>query len=257
MDNTNPGNRPLGGAPRNGGPQPPQYQRPPQQQWGPGPQPQYQQPQYQQGQYQQPQYPQGQYQQQYQPQWGQQPQYEEKKKSKGSLIAALIAILALLIAAVLAWGYFQGGWFNSNSANGYSSSKMTESPSSGSGDEEDSSSSSSTTSRAEGKDDDESSDSRPEDPQLPSNAVPVNEAARSGKPAGDFNNVYRGSDVTSEPFSLAVRDKFVEQWMDTRDGDATIRVYSTVTGQSYSMDCNDNGKYITCTGGNNAIVYIA
>ena len=38
---------------------------------------------------------------------------------------------------------------------------------------------------------------------------------------------------------------------------ATVTAYSPVTGASYSMRCNDNGSYIACTGGNNAVVYVA
>lgn len=276
-DDTNPGNRPFEGA--SGGPQPPQYgQQPPQQptqQWsvGPGSQNQWN--------------PQAPYQQQPQQQWNpgpgpqqgwypqdpyqQQSVYEEQRKSKGGLIAAITAILALILVAVLAWGYFQGGWFkSSDSVNGYSSATLTEEPNSSSAD--DSRSGGSGASESQERDDDQSDrnqrdgdrdnrqsreESRPENPRLPGNAVAVNEAARSGEPAGNFNNVYRGSDVTSKPFALAVRDTFVGEWLDTRDANMTIDVYSTVTKQTYSMTCRDNGRYVTCTGGNNAVVYIA
>lgn len=295
MDDTNPGNRPLDGTPggsqnpRPQQPQPPQYQRasqqpgpqqgyPPQNQWGPqgGQQGPYQQnpqqwgpgPQGQQGPYQQqyppqnqwglqggPQGPQNQWgpgPQGPQPQYQQQPpQQQDEKKSKGGLIAALIAILALILIAVLAWGYTQQGWFFSDSSRNSAGSTMTQGAGSDSSESSDASESSSAPSS------EESSSARPEDPNLPGSAVPVNDAARNGEPAGDFNNVYRGSDITSEPFSLAVRDAFVEQWIDTKETDVTIDVYSTVTGQTYAMSCSDNGRYITCTGGNNAIVYIA
>ena len=87
--------------------------------------------------------------------------------------------------------------------------------------------------------------------------MPANSAAEESKPAGDFNNVYTGSDLTSKPFAVAVRDAFVTHYLDTDNTSGTVTAYSSVTGQSYSMKCRDNGKYVTCTGGNNAIVYIS
>lgn len=112
----------------------------------------------------------------------------------------------------------------------------------------------------EGADDEASEDeeeSRPAHPKLPSGAVPANSAAEEGKPAGDFNNVYTGSDLTSKPFAVAVRDAFVSHYLDTDRTNGTVSAYSSVTGQTYSMKCRDNGDYVTCTGGNNAIVYIS
>ena len=109
--------------------------------------------------------------------------------------------------------------------------------------------------------DDEASEdeeeSRPAHPKLPSGAVPANSAAEEGKPAGDFNNAYTGSDLTSKPFAVAVRDAFVSHYLDTDRTNGTVSAYSSVTGQTYSMKCRDNGEYVTCTGGNNAIVYIS
>lgn len=102
----------------------------------------------------------------------------------------------------------------------------------------------------------EQQSARPEFPQLPSGAVAVNDAALDGQPGGDFNNVYRGSSVTSSPFSLAVRDAYVRNYVETGQLNATVDVFSTVTNTSYSMSCSDNGQYVTCTGGNNAIVFI-
>ena len=97
---------------------------------------------------------------------------------------------------------------------------------------------------------------RPEYPELPSGAEPVNAAARNNEPGGNFNSVYRGSTVTSESFAKVVRDEYVKHYVDTKELNATISAYSPVTKQTYTMDCSDNGKFVTCTGGNNAIVYI-
>ncbi|MDY6050399.1 MAG: hypothetical protein SPI77_07625 [Corynebacterium sp.] len=87
--------------------------------------------------------------------------------------------------------------------------------------------------------------------ELPSGAVPVG-------PSGTnlFDNQARGSSVTSEPFAIAVGDEFRNQYRATGAAPNSIRVYSTVTGQWYTMSCTDNGRYARCTGGNNAVVYI-
>lgn len=118
------------------------------------------------------------------------------------------------------------------------------------------SSASVTTEPEEDKEADKKDKKRPEDPDLPSAAIPANDAARNGEPAGNFNNVYL-SGPTSEEFALIVRDKFVDQYLDTKETSAVVEAHSPVTGQSYSMDCQDRGGYVHCTGGNDANVYIA
>lgn len=97
---------------------------------------------------------------------------------------------------------------------------------------------------------------RPAYPSLPAGAVAANDAAMSGAAGGDLNNVYRDSTMTSPEFARAVRDAYVEHFLDTKEYNAVITAYSPVTGINYTMDCRDNGEYVTCTGGNNAIVYI-
>lgn len=92
---------------------------------------------------------------------------------------------------------------------------------------------------------------------VPAGAIPANEAARTNAPTGDYNSVWRGTEVTSEPFARAVRDVFVNNYLATNRTEDTIFVYSTVTGQTYEMTCRDHGAYIACRGGNNAVVYIS
>lgn len=98
---------------------------------------------------------------------------------------------------------------------------------------------------------------RPQYPGLPSGAVAANPAAQRGAAAGNFNNVYAGTSVTSQPFARAVRDTYASNFVVTGELNATLNVYSSVTGQSYTMSCSDSGSYVTCTGGNNAVVYIS
>ena len=97
---------------------------------------------------------------------------------------------------------------------------------------------------------------RPEHPQLPNGAVPVNDAARNNEPAGNFNSVYRDSALTTAPFAAVVRDEYVKHYLETRELNATIDAYSPITKITYTMTCADNGEFVTCKGGNNAIVYI-
>lgn len=99
--------------------------------------------------------------------------------------------------------------------------------------------------------------SNPVAPGLPGSAYPANDSAWAGNPGGNFNNVYTGSSVTSEEFARQVRSAFVDFYYDTGLTSGIITAYSPVTGLYYSMDCVDNGSYVTCTGGNNAVVYIS
>lgn len=239
----------------------------PRDQWGSGPQgpqkpqgPQYvyggppqQPPQYQQ----QP----PQYQQQAPRQQPQQPQYipEEsspRRRSKDGWIAA--GIVVLIIAVVIALGAFlYQNYFSDNgdsSASGASGPATSASSAAGEQGASDGVSSSASSSAATSSSQEAG---RPRDPKLPSGAIPANDAARSGAPAGDFNNVYRGTTITSEPFAQSVRDAFVRYYLDTDKTTGMVDAYSSVTGKHYSMDCSDNGDYVTCRGGNDAVVYIS
>jgi hypothetical protein len=56
--------------------------------------------------------------------------------------------------------------------------------------------------------------------------------------------------VTSCPFALLVR----QAWEAAPGATNTLRVFSPVTGQVYTMSCAPSGSGITCSGGNNASV---
>lgn len=98
---------------------------------------------------------------------------------------------------------------------------------------------------------------RPTQPALPAGATPANDAAASDTDAGDLNNVYTGSAQTSAEFAQSVRDAFVTGYLESGQLGGQVRVASPVTGERYLMSCEDNGEFITCTGGDNAIVYIS
>lgn len=237
-----------------------QWQVPSQQSGGSGAQPPQNQQQNLQGQqYQQP--PQPHYQPNLQAQQYAYPQEPEKESKFLPILGVVLAVL-LALALVAGAAYYMG-WIGDKDGTDGKNDKAASSSSQSQGEEGESADDEDAA--AEGEDavtDDEEEatddeESRPAHPKLPSGAVPANSAAEEGKPAGDFNNVYTGSDLTSKSFAIAVRDAFVSHYLDTDRTNGTVSAYSSVTGQTYSMKCRDNGEYVTCTGGNNAIVYIS
>ena len=189
-------------------------------------------------------------------QWAQQPpqpqyqyQYGQPAQSRSWMWVLLAIALAVIIATVgvAAWlfGWFGGG---GTQASGPVTSTYTSTVQVAPGQQADAPGTTRTTEPRERERGD-----RP----VPSGSIPANSAARDNAPTGDFNSVWRGTTVTSEPFANAVRDAFVRNYNDTGDTDATLSVFSSVTGQTYTMTCRDNGSYVTCTGGNNAVVHIS
>ena len=51
-------------------------------------------------------------------------------------------------------------------------------------------------------------------------------------------------------FALNVRDAYYE----APGSSATVRVYSPITNETYTMNCRPSGSGVTCSGGNNASV---
>lgn len=202
--------------------------------------------------------------QQYQP-----PQND--KSSGGTRLFFLIAIpllILILIAALLVWKW--DDFFGSDDSGSQGTAIAPQEPGAGSGTEDDADNDAEASDEAQEAEesDSENADSdrergRPSDPDLPDDVVPANAAARNNTPAGDFNNIYTSppgsSSYTSEEFAQAVRDAFVDAYLDSDDMETNhvLDVHSPVTNQSYEMTCRDNGDYIHCTGGNDANVYIA
>lgn len=84
------------------------------------------------------------------------------------------------------------------------------------------------------------------------------ECSGSGDP-GDLNLVYAqdvGGNTTTCSFATNVRNAFVEYYQSTQKLSGTVKATSPATGKTYTMTCNDNGDYVTCTGGTNATVHI-
>jgi hypothetical protein len=92
--------------------------------------------------------------------------------------------------------------------------------------------------------------SRPSSPAPASAPAPVQPTlAPSANTRSCGGGVFANS-VTSCPFALLVR----QAWGEAPGTTNTLRVFSPVTGQVYTMSCAPSGSAITCSGGNNASV---
>lgn len=197
-----------------------------------------------------------------QPDWGQaptpptqpappQPTPPPGRRAGGVLLVLIPVLIIILVVAVLVWKWDDlfGGSDGSDGAT--APTATSQAPTAGAGGEQTTGDAPSETSSA----------ARPDRADLPSGAEPVNAAARNDEPTGNFNSVYKsppvGGSYTSDDFAQAVRDAFVEAYLDDRETDQTLDVRSPVTGDSYRMTCTDEGSYVHCAGGNNANVYIA
>lgn len=183
-------------------------------------------------------------------------QEDEPRQGTSVLVIVLVILAVLAVAAFAAFVYL--GSNRDDSQSGGSSNPATTSAQrtedSGVASEKTADESTETDEETEAPEGEE----RPEHPRLPGNAEAVNDAAKNDEPAGNLNSVWK-SGPTSDEFALDVRDAYVDAYLDGEPDqfDHDVEVRSRVTGQSYPMTCRDNGKYVHCTGGNDANVYIA
>ncbi|WP_373861279.1 serine/threonine-protein kinase [Nocardia caishijiensis] len=85
---------------------------------------------------------------------------------------------------------------------------------------------------------------------LPAGAEPC----ESGSGSGNFSKAAIGNSVTSCPFAQAVRQAYAGG--GSASGPREVVATSPVTGRTYTMTCTPAGKLVTCTGGDNAVVYV-
>ncbi|WP_138998929.1 serine/threonine protein kinase [Rhodococcus zopfii] len=71
--------------------------------------------------------------------------------------------------------------------------------------------------------------------------------------SSSFGTSAVGSTVTSCEFAEEVRAAYLRQGV--RNGTVSIDAYSPVTGRTYTMTCSGSAV-VTCTGGNDAVVYL-
>ncbi|MEV5394439.1 hypothetical protein [Nocardia farcinica] len=62
--------------------------------------------------------------------------------------------------------------------------------------------------------------------------------------------------MTSCPFAEEVRRAYAAEATPGTRAPQTITAVSPVTGRSYTMTCVPDDGLVTCTGGENAIVYV-
>ncbi|QIS14749.1 serine/threonine-protein kinase [Nocardia arthritidis] len=87
--------------------------------------------------------------------------------------------------------------------------------------------------------------------QLPANAQPC---AKLYPQPGRFASSAVGTTVTSCPFAEEVRKAFNATGVTT--GSVTVTAHSPAKDQDYQMICTMGGDLVTCSGGENAIVYL-
>ncbi|WP_010121170.1 hypothetical protein [Corynebacterium nuruki] len=201
-----------------------------------------------------------QYQQNYQGYQGYQAPYppqQQPQKSGGvgrvlAIVIPVLVVIALILALVWQWDNLFGS-DDDNAPGGSGASTAQPAPGNGQGGDQ---------GNGQGGDQPQGQ-ARPTTANLPGGSVPANAAARNGEPTGQFNAVWvsppNGTTYTSEEFGVAVRDAFVNDYLadPSRRVDRTVSATSPTNGQSYTMDCRDQGSYVHCTGGNSANVYIA
>lgn len=89
-------------------------------------------------------------------------------------------------------------------------------------------------------------------------AVPAGatECPGATRAQGKYTKSATGTSVTSCAFAEAVRAAYAEEAGTGSGTPTSVVAVSPVTGRSYTMDCSSSGRIITCTGGENAVVYV-
>jgi hypothetical protein len=71
-----------------------------------------------------------------------------------------------------------------------------------------------------------------------------------------FNAGARGTPLTSCPFVEQVRRTAYTEHLSASSPPTQLRVVSPTTRKQYEMQCVSAGSYVTCTGGEDAVVYL-
>lgn len=91
----------------------------------------------------------------------------------------------------------------------------------------------------------------------PSSEEPDSVPALDRPKGSDYTSYSAATSVTSEEFAQSVFEAYKTHVDRTGTTNGTVYAYSPVTGQSYSMNCINHTSYVSCTGGNNAVVHIS
>lgn len=167
-------------------------------------------------------------------------------RNTGLIVGLVVAIVLLLlaVAGIAAWNF---GLFGGRSASGPETTVQLVT--------ETSSESSSESSSEQDSETSESSSARQEA------TTTFSRSQRSPEPnrprGSDYTSQYAATAETSDAFARSVGDAFREHVDRTGRTSGTISAYSPVTGLTYTMSCADYGSYVSCAGGNNALVHIS
>jgi len=71
-----------------------------------------------------------------------------------------------------------------------------------------------------------------------------------------FDAGARGTPLTSCPFVEQVRQTAHADHLSTSSPPTALRAFSPTTRKQYEMQCISAGSYLTCTGGEDAVVYL-
>ncbi|MEU6184736.1 protein kinase [Nocardia sp. NPDC047038] len=175
------------------------------------------------------------------------PDYSESRPSRSialPIMVAVFAIVALTVGGAIAWQSFGRGQVETTSAAAHS---------------EESAPVAGPTTRAPSRTSAPSATStsaKPTQVTLPAGAKPCGQGQAA---AGTFTQSATGTAVTSCAFAEEVRRAYAalgQTQNATRDAPRSVVATSPVTGRSYTMNCLPEGQVVTCSGGENAVVYV-
>ncbi|MBF6063888.1 hypothetical protein IU494_22685 [Nocardia terpenica] len=167
-------------------------------------------------------------------------EYDDRRANKRSIaVPIVLGVLGVALAAVVA----AFGWHVLNKPPGTSVAISTGSPTTRAATASPSPSATTTTGAA-------TSTSAAATPPPGATACQSTGAAQ-----GKYAHAATGTSVTSCGFAEAVRAAYA-QAASAGSQPATVVALSPVTGRSYTMTCTTSGRVVTCSGGENAVVYV-
>ncbi|MFI2279693.1 serine/threonine-protein kinase [Nocardia beijingensis] len=159
------------------------------------------------------------------------------------IMVAVFAIVALTVGGAIAWQSFGRGQVETTSAAHSEASAPAARPTTQAPSRTSAPSATSTS-------------TKPSQVTLPAGA----KACGQGQAAtGAFTQSATGTPVTSCAFAEEVRRAYAalgQAQNATRDAPRTVVATSPVTGRTYTMNCLPEGQLVTCSGGENAVVYV-
>ena len=92
--------------------------------------------------------------------------------------------------------------------------------------------------------------------QAPEPVVPAQRVAQAPSYSSGYSSYRALTGNTSQSFAANVYSSFVSNYAATGSPNATLKVYSPVTGGNYYMYCSGTSSSVRCSGGDNAAVLI-